>query len=48
MVRFIDAKEAMGFSRKYFEMILKGVDLFLWSCPEFCVTVDAGLDLDLI
>ena len=28
MVRFIDAKEAMGFSGKYYEMILKGVDLF--------------------
>lgn len=28
MVRFIDAKEAMGFSRKYYEMILKGIDLF--------------------
>jgi site-specific recombinase XerD len=28
MVRFIDAKETMGFSRRYFEMILKGIDLF--------------------
>lgn len=28
LLKFIDAKEAMGFSRKYFEMILKGVDLF--------------------
>ena len=28
MQRFIDAKEAMGFSRKYFEMIFKEFDLF--------------------
>lgn len=28
ILQFIDAKEAMGFSRKYFEMILKGFDSF--------------------
>jgi site-specific recombinase XerD len=28
MLKFIDAKETTGFSRKYFEMILKGFDLF--------------------
>jgi integrase len=28
MHKFMDAKEAMGFSRKYFEVILKGFDLF--------------------
>jgi len=28
LLKFVDAKEAMGFSRKYFEMILKEFDLF--------------------